>query len=120
MKLVFTLFLAALTCTLLQAQDETLRYSVQVGAFEKKVGTDYFHNLDGVYEEKSPYDIWYYYLPCTSKEQAEELKTNAIAKGYTTARIIDFEVVRSGCSAVCSYVPTASLSQRKERWPYFL
>lgn len=105
MKLVFTLFLATLTFTLVKAQDETPRYSVQVGAFEKKVGTDYFHNLEGIYEEKSPYDIWYYYLPCSTKEKAEELKNNAIAKGYPTARVIDFELVTSGCSAVCSYVP---------------
>lgn len=87
------------------AQNNDINFAVQVGAFEKRVNMEYFKQLEGVYEAESPYDIWYYYLPASSKEEADRLFKDATSKGYANARVVDFEDIRRNCSAMCSYVP---------------
>lgn len=92
-------------------------YAVEVGAFEQKVALSYFSKMSPqatVYEVVDLNDIYRYWINCKTKELAEEMRQNAIQKGYVHARIIDIKALEKHCEASCGYTPPVATSKVKK------
>lgn len=103
MRRSILLFVLLTISTILKAQNAN--YVVQIGAFDKRVGVAYFDKFSGVIEAKDPYDIYHYYLSAKDAADAERVRKEAVAAGYTNARVVDIEKESENCNLACSFSP---------------
>jgi outer membrane protein OmpA-like peptidoglycan-associated protein len=99
MKLFTTIFSFLFLTICLHAQSGN--YTVQVGAFNTKVASDYFKQLEGVTYYKDHNDIHrYYIMGIGSKAEADSKAENARKLGFK-AVVIDNDEVAKNCRITC-------------------
>lgn len=84
---------------------QTGSFSVQVGAFDRKVNDDYFKSLSGVSYFKDRNDIHRYMIHGFSNKAEADKKADEAQKMGFNAIIINNDEVRKSCSLTCG-VPT--------------
>lgn len=99
MKKQFT-YIALLFTNFLFAQSGN--FSVQVGAFNQKVGNDYFAKLDGVTYYKDHNDIHRYLIMGLASKAEAETKADAARKIGFKAVVIDNDEVAKNCKITCN------------------
>lgn len=100
MKKQFTIVILSLFASFLIAQ--TGNYSVQVGAFNQKVNSDYFSKLDGVTYYKDHNDIHRYVIMGISSKNEADAKAETARKLGFKAVIIDNDEVSKNCKITCN------------------
>ncbi|MEL6926873.1 MAG: OmpA family protein, partial [Bacteroidota bacterium] len=92
------------------------QYRVQIAAYGEAVPFNYFEllGLQEVDLSKDHNDIFRYYLPEQhTLEDAEQLQSEAMEKGFQYAQIIDLAAHRKRCANLCSPAPLPPLDDRK-------
>ncbi len=91
------------------SNSQSSEWHVQLAAFDRAVGTDYFKSFSGVTYQKDHNDIHRYYVgPYSSMDKAKEVQMQGKNSGYH-AQIVNFEEIREKCSTACGYTPPTKI-----------
>lgn len=94
-----------LLCTILFFSSQYIfanNYRVEIVVFEKRIGLNYFHEIEDVKLTVDINNLFRYYLgDFTNATEAEVARKKMIAKGYKYAKVVDLKTERAKCSASC-------------------